>query len=391
VTRLSKRASQLGESATLKVAARAGELKAAGVDVADFGAGEPDFESPDVAIRAAKQALDEGFTRYTAAAGTPRLRDALAADFNRRYGSTWERANVVVTAGAKGILFELALVLFDDGDEVVMPSPYWVTFPEQVRLAGAEPVMVPTRADDGFRIRAEAILAALTERTRAVIVNSPCNPTGGLLEAGDLEQIVAECARRGVLVIADETYERFVYDGRQHASAAALAARYPETVVVVGSFSKTYAMTGWRIGYGLGPPEVIRACIAVQSHSVSNPTSFAMVGALAALEEGEGEVAAMIDEYAARRELLMERLKAIPDLVCLPPGGAFYAFPQVSAFYRPGRQGSIEMSTYLLEEARVAVVPGIAFGADDYIRISFACSRATLEEGLDRLAAALRE
>jgi aspartate aminotransferase len=257
-------------------------------------------------------------------------------------------------------------------------------------VAGAEPVLVPTQAVDGFRIHAAAVVEALTERTRAVLLNSPCNPTGGLLEAEDLEQIVCECARRGVLVIADETYERFVYDGRRHSSAAALTARYPETVVVVGSFSKTYAMTGWRIGFGLGPAELIRACIAVQSHSVSNPTSFAMVGALAALEGAEAEVAAMIDEYAARRRLLMERLEAIPDLVCLPPGGAFYAFPQVSAFYRPGRQGSVELSSYLLEEARVAVVPGLAFGADDYIRISFACSRSTLEAGLDRLATALQ-
>jgi len=373
------------------VATRAAQLRAEGVEVADFGAGEPDFNSPRVAVAAAKRALDEGFTRYTAAAGTPRLRDALAADFRRRHDAPWERRNVVVTAGAKGILFELSLVLFGVGDEVVLPAPYWVTFPEQVRLAGAEPVMVETRADDGFRVHATTVLEAITDRTRAVIVNSPCNPTGGLLEAEDLERIVTECARRDVLVIADETYERFVYDGRRHASAAALAARFPETVVVVGSFSKTYAMTGWRIGFGLGPPEVIRACTAVQSHSVSNPTSFAMVGAVAALEEAQDEVAVMIGEYAVRRRLLMERLEAIPDLVCLPPGGAFYAFPKVSAFYREGRQGSVELSTYLLEEARVAVVPGLAFGADEHIRISFACSRSMLESGLERLALALRE
>ena len=296
---------------------------------------------------------------------------------------------MVVAVGAKAALIELVLALFEEGDEVIMPAPYWVTFPEQVRLAGAEPVEVQTTVDDGFQIHAQTILEAITPRTRGIILNSPCNPTGGIIEAEDLERIVAECAERGIVVISDETYERFIYDGRRHASAAPLAARYPDTVVVVGSFSKTYAMTGWRIGYTLGPAQIIGAVSRLQSHATSNTTSFAMKGAVAVLREAEDDVAKMLAEYAVRREIVARRLSEIPGVSCLPPAGAFYAFPRVADCYRPGRQGSVEMAEYLLETARVAVVPGIAFGNDDHIRLSFACSREELEAGLDRLADAL--
>ena len=378
----------MGESATLRVARRALELKARGVSLVDFGAGEPDFDSPGVAVEAARQALADGFTRYTAGSGTPELREALAEHARTRHGAPWAARQAVVTVGAKAALFQLALALFEEGQEVVLPSPSWVSFDEQIRFAGARPVPVPTSTEDGFRIHAGPLLAAVTERTRAILLNSPCNPTGGIIAAADLREIVGFAAERGLLVISDETYERFVY-GLPHASAAALAAEFPETVVLVGSFSKTYAMTGWRIGYLLGPPAVVQAVEAIQSHATSNPTSFAMVGALAALTGAEMAVTEMIAEYQARRELLIPRLNQLPGFRCQPPDGAFYAFPDVSAAYRPGRQGSVEFAEFLLEEARVAVVPGAAFGADDHVRISFACSRAQLLAGLERLAAVL--
>ena len=378
----------MGESATLRMARRALELKARGVSLVDLGAGEPDFDSPAVAVEAARRALADGFTRYTAGSGTPELRAAIAERARARHGAPWTARQAVVTVGAKAALFQLALALFEDGQEVVLPSPSWVSFDEQIRFAGALPVPVQARTEDGFRIHAGPLLAAVTERTRAFLLNSPCNPTGGVIAAADLREVVRFAAERGLLVISDETYERFVY-GQPHASAAALAAEFPETVVLVGSFSKTYAMTGWRIGYLLGPPAVVQAVEAIQSHATSNPTSFAMVGALAAINGAETAVTEMIAEYAARRELLIPRLNQLPGFRCQPPGGTFYAFPDVSAAYRPGRQGSVEFAEFLLEEARVAVVPGAAFGADDHVRISFACSRAQLLTGLERLAAVL--
>ncbi|HVR98772.1 MAG TPA: pyridoxal phosphate-dependent aminotransferase [Thermoanaerobaculia bacterium] len=388
--KLSARASRIAESATLQVARRALELKARGVSIVDFGAGEPDFPSPRVAVDAACQALARGFTRYTAGSGMPELRAALAESFQQRYGAPWTAAQSVVTVGGKAALFEVALAVFEEGQEVVLPDPCWVTFPEQIQFAGARPVTVPTSREDGFRIHAGPILDAITDRTRAILINSPSNPTGGIISAEDLRAVVSTAAERGLLVVADETYERFVYGG-EHASAASLAAEFPDTVVLIGSFSKTYAMTGWRIGFVLGPPPVIQAVEKIQSHATSNPTSFAMVGALEALRQAEDEVKVMIAEYQARRDLLIPRLNQLPGVVCRPPDGAFYAFPHVAACYRPDRNGSIALSEFLLEEARVAVVPGAAFGADDHIRISFACSRAALEEGLERMARVLMD
>ena len=382
--RLAQRVSRIGESATLRVSRRAAELAARGVEVIDFGAGEPDFGSPRPVVEAARQALADGFTRYTPATGIPRLKEALAARYARIYGAPWSTRDVAVTVGAKGALFELALALFESGDEVVLPSPCWVSFPEQIRFAGARPVTVPTDAADGFQIRAEPLLEAATARTRAILVNSPSNPTGGVIGADDMRRLVEGCAERGIVLVSDETYERFVYDG-EHASAARHAAEHPETVVVVGSFSKTYAMTGWRIGYLFAPPPILSAVANIQSHATSNPTSFAMVGAVAALEEAEPVVEEMIAEYRARRELLVPRLDGLPGVFCRPPAGAFYAFPEVASCYGPGRDGSIAFAEALLDEAGVAVVPGAAFGNDAHVRISFACSRDQLVRGLARI------
>jgi aspartate aminotransferase len=387
--RLSRRAAGIGESATLQVARKAKELAAEGVSIVDLGAGEPDFPSPPVAVEAARQALADGFTRYTPAAGIPELREALAAKYAVHHGAPWRPSDVLVSVGGKGALFELALALLDEGDEVVLPSPYWVSFPEHIRFAGARPVTVNTSVEDGFRIHADAVIERMTPATRAVLLNSPCNPTGGIVHAGDLQRIVAAAAERDVVVISDETYERFIYGGQEFASAAPLAALYPDTVVVVGSFSKTYAMTGWRIGYALGPPWLMRAVMNIQSHATSNATSFAMKGAVAAIEGAEEDVKRMVAEFERRKDLVATALEEIPGVTCPPPDGAFYAFPNVAACYRSGREGSVAMAGYLLEEAGVAVVPGLAFGADDHVRISFATSREALREGLARMAEAL--
>jgi len=371
------------------VSRRSAALRASGVTVYDLGVGEPDFPSPPVAVTAAQRALEQGFTRYTAAAGTPELRRALAERYRRSHDAPWGAEQVVVTVGAKAALFELALALFEPGDEVLLPTPAWVSFAPQVAIAGANVVSVPMRAEDGFPIHAEPLVRAMGARTRAVIVNSPCNPTGGTIAAAELERLVEAAAARGVRVIADETYDRFVYDGARHASAAALAARFPDTVVLVGSFSKTWAMTGWRLGWLCGPPEVVDGVLRVQGHATSNPTSFAMVGALAALAEPDAEMARRLAEFQLRRDLVATRLAAMPGVRCAPPAGAFYAFPDVSACFDGELTDSLSLARYLLEEAHVAVVPGVAFGADAHLRLSFACARETLAEGLDRIAEAL--
>jgi len=383
--RLSERVGRIGESATLRVTRRALELRQQGVDVVDFGAGEPDFASPRVAIEAAVRALEEGFTRYTASSGIPELRRSLAARYRDQFGAPWGAAETLIAVGGKGALFEVALALFEPGQEVVLPTPAWVSFAEQVRLAGADLVEVPTRGEEGFAIRAEPILAALTDRTRAVILNSPSNPTGGVVAPEERRAIIEACAERDIVVLSDETYERFVYDGFEPGSAAELAAEFPDTVAVVGSFSKTYAMTGWRVGYLLGPAALVDAAARIQGHATSNPTSFAMKGALAALEGAADDVETMVAEYQARRDLLVPRLNALPGVHCVPPRGAFYAFPDIAAWLGGEIASPTEFAERLLEEEAVALVAGEAFSSDRHLRISFACSRAALEEGLLRI------
>lgn len=387
---LSRRVQGLAESATVRVTRLAAELRAAGHEIVDLSAGQPDFPSPEVAVVAAQEALAEGFTRYTAAAGIPDLREALAERYHGNYGAPWSLPNSIITVGAKTALFELMLALVEEGDRAVLPCPAWVSFAEQIRFAGGEVIEVQLEAEDGFAIRADPILEAIDERTRLVLINSPSNPTGGLVSAEDLRRIVAFCAERGIVVLSDETYEYFVYGDREHASAATLAKEYPETVVVVGSFSKTYAMTGWRVGYCLGPEALIKKMVAMQSHSTSNPTSFAMRGALAALRHAGEDVRRMIAAFARRRDFLVQGLEQIPGVSCAVPAGAFYAFPRVATHYTEGRRGSVALAEYLLREAGLAVVPGEAFGADDHLRFSFACSEQELERALEHLTRALR-
>lgn len=369
----------------MAVSRRVAELRREGVEVFDLGAGEPDFPSPETAVRAARRALDEGRTKYTVLEGTPELRAGLAARYGKE-GAPWSAANVLVTVGAKAALYELAQAFLSPGDEVVVPTPAWVSIPAQVRLAGATVVTVPMAAADGFAIRAQPLIDAMSERTRAVVINSPCNPTGAVAGVLDLERVARACAERGALLISDETYERFIYDGQRYASVASLAARYPETVVLVGSFSKTYAMTGWRLGYLLGAPSVIAAAAAVQSHVTSNATSFAMAGAEAVLEQEPPEAAALVAACARRRALVLAELDRIPGVVCPPPAGAFYAFPDVSAWFDERCPDSAAFCRRLLDEAGVATTPGSAFGCEGHIRLSYACSDRMLTTGLERMA-----
>jgi len=382
---LSRRVGRIRESATLKVTRRALELKARGVRVVDFGAGEPDFASPPVAVEAARQALADGFTKYTASNGIPELRQALVDRYRGGFGAPWGVPETLITVGGKGGLFESILAVVDGGTDVVLHIPTWVSFIEQIRFAGGEPVEVPTDGADGFAIRAAPLIAALTDRTRMVLLNSPCNPTGGVMEPAERRAVVEACAERGILVLSDETYERFAYDGFAPGSAAELAAEFPQTVAVVGSFSKTYAMTGWRLGYLLGPRELVDAAARIQSHATSNATSFAMKGAVAALAGAEENVREMVAEYAWRRDYLVERLNRIPGWSCAPPRGAFYAFPDVSGYLERAGGTPVALAERLLDSEAVALVSGEAFGSDRHVRISFACSRADLAEGLDRI------
>jgi aspartate aminotransferase len=389
--RLTQRVNEMQVSPTLAVMNRALELKAQGVDVVDLGPGEPDFPTPQSVCDAGKRAIDQGLTKYTAGNGTKALRDALAARYNRRYGTSIKAENVIAGTGGKQELFNVTMSLVDEGDEVIIPSPYWVSFPDQVQFAGGTPVFARTDPQNEFRPTFGDIEAAATERTRGVIINSPCNPTGAVIAEKELHRIVEWCASRDLFLMFDETYEFFVYDGAKHVSAARWFDEYPETVVCVNSMSKTFAMTGWRLGYAVAHRDVITAAGKIQSHSTSNPSSISQAAALEALGGGEGEVRRMWEAYRDRRAWLIPAINAIDGLCCAHPDGAFYIFPDISAFFGRGSvHDSQTLADYLLEEARVAVIPGSAFGSNDHIRISYATSMERLQEGVRRIEAALK-
>ncbi len=388
--RLSTRVHGLVESATLAISQRARELSAEGVDVVNWSAGEPDFASPAEAVEAARRALAEGKTRYAACAGLPELRQVLTRDLARRYQAPWSADELVVTVGGKAALFETALALCDAEAEAVIPTPCWVTFPEQVKLAGGKVVEVPLEFSSGFQLAAADVIGRCTSRTRMVLLNSPSNPTGSVLSAGELRAIVEHCAEREIFVVCDETYERFVYGTEPFTSGAALAREFPETIVLIGSFSKAHAMTGWRLGFVAGPEPVVRAVKTIQGHATSNATTFAMWGALEVFADAETRLAAMRSQYLRRRDVLVAGLNELPGVECRVPDGAFYAFPRVAGLFDEEVIGSAALATKFLERSAVAVIPGIAFGADDHIRISFACALARIEEGLERLRVLLR-
>jgi aspartate aminotransferase len=390
--RFHDRVTTMQESPTLAVLNRATALVAQGVDVVDFGPGEPDFQTPTAVGEAGKRAIDRGFTKYTNASGTKALREGIAERYNRRYGTRFGMENVIAGSGGKQELFNLALALVREGDEVIIPSPYWVSFPDQVAFAGGKPVFAAADPRNGFRPAFAEIEAVATDRTRGVILNSPCNPTGAVIREAELAKIVEWCAARDAFLVFDETYELFVYAGNEHVSAVRWFEQYPETIVIVNSMSKTFAMTGWRLGYAVAHPEIISALSKIQSHSTSNPSTISQMAAVEALNGVDADVKRMYDAYCERRAWLVPALEAIPGFSCTDPDGAFYVFPDVRQFYgKRGITDSQSFANYLLDEARVAVVPGAAFGADEFVRISYATSMDRLREGIARIAEAVRK
>jgi aspartate aminotransferase len=366
------------------VAADAERLRAQGVDVVDFGAGEPDFPTPDHIKRAASRAIDQNFTKYTPAPGMTELRQAVCDRHNQDFGTAYQPNECIVTVGGKHLVFNLTQALVDPGDEVVIPVPYWVTYQDVVHYAGGTCVFAHTDEQKGFALTAATIEPHLTSRTKMVIVNSPCNPSGAVMDLDEFEKLFKLTSARGIYLMTDECYSHFLYDSQPFSVAALPGAK--ESVLVAGTLSKTYAMTGWRIGYGLVPAPIVTAMIKLQSHSTSNPCSISQKAAVEALCGPQDSVAAMLAEYRRRRDFVVQRLRAIPGVECAEPRGAFYAFPNVSAVLGNNvLRTSLELSERLLAEAQVAVVPGEAFGTDRHIRISYAASMQNLKRGLDRI------
>jgi aspartate aminotransferase len=386
--KLAERTSRIAGSATMKVGATVDRLRRAGVDVIDFGAGEPDFPTPDAIKVAAHQALDANFTRYTPVAGIADLKKAICDRYKTDYGVDYTENQVIVTAGGKQALYNTALSLFGPGDEVITHAPCWPTIPEQVKLADATPVYVRTHVEDGFSVHAQAILDAVTPRTRGIIVNSPGNPTGALIAESELRTLAEFAAAQAIWLVIDLCYEKLIYDPVPHNLPTILAQTCPEQAVVCGSASKAYAMTGWRCGWQIGPPAVVAASNAIQSHSTSNVTSITQKAAVAALIGSQAPVTTMLDEYRRRRDQLHAWLTADPRLRCCKPAGAFYMFVDIGdALSADGLRTSLDWADALLEEQRVAVTPGEAFDAPGTIRISYATSMELLKEGSARLLA----
>jgi aspartate aminotransferase len=380
--KLSHRAATLSPSLTLAIDAKAKQMKAEGQDVVGFGAGEPDFDTPQHIKDACSKALADGFTKYTPASGIPELRQAIADKFKRDNGLGYKPSQIIVSCGGKHSCFNVIFATCEEGDEVIIPSPYWLSYPEMVKLASAKPVILPTTDRTEFKVTPEQLRAAITPRTRLFILNSPSNPTGSLYSGAEIKALGDICVEKGVLIMSDEIYEKLVYDGAEHVSVAGFSPQHYEHTIIVHGFAKAYSMTGWRLGYLAAPEPIARAIDAIQSHSTSNPTSFAQKGAVAALNGPQDHLAVWLAEYSRRRSFAWQRLNAIPGITCVNAKGAFYLFPNIS---KTGLK-SADFCARLLEQQKVAAVPGIAFGADDYIRISYATGMANIEKGLDRLA-----
>jgi aspartate aminotransferase len=386
VTAFARRLAQVSASPTLTVAAEAERLRRAGFDVVDFSAGEPDFPSPPHVKKAGKAAIDADFTRYTVASGIPELREAICTRYRQEYGIDITPTEVLVTVGGKQALFNTALALFDPGDEVITHAPYWPTIPEQVKLMGATPVIVSTSSNDGFAVHADAVIAAVTPKTKAIILNSPSNPTGALIDEAAVAAIADAAAARGLWVIVDLCYEQLVYDPAPHNLPRVLFARHRSRTVLAGSASKGYAMTGWRCGWSIAPKELTAALNMIQGQSTSNITSITQKAALAAIKGPQDAVFDMLDEYRRRRDSIHAWLTANPRIRCSKPKGAFYLLPDVSGLLSAdGIRTSAEFAQMLLEREHVVVVPGEAFDAPGYVRISYATSMERLREGATRI------
>lgn len=392
--KLTERINSIKPSPTLAITMKANALRAQGRDIIGFGAGEPDFDTPDPVKKAAIRAIDEGFTKYTPVGGIDELKDAIIGKLQRDNQLTYTRAQIVVSCGAKHTLYNLAQVLFEKGDEVIIPSPYWVSYPDIVLLTGAKPVVLQTSVSEGFKIQPAQLDAAIGAKTRAVIINSPSNPSGVAYTAAELQELADVMARKGVLVISDDIYEKILYDGMPFVNVPVVCPAMKGLTVVVNGLSKSHAMTGWRIGYAAGPEEIIAAMTKLQSQNTSNPNSIAQKASVEALNGDQGVVTAMVMEFEKRRNVIVEKLNAIPEITCMIPQGAFYVFPSIAGL-RGRKYGgrslltSADLAGYLLDEANVAVIPGGEFGHDDHIRLSYATSMAKIEEGLHRIREAI--
>lgn len=379
--KISKRAAGVTPSLTLAIDAKAKQMKAEGLDVVGFGAGEPDFSTPQHIQDAAVDAMRKGMTKYTPSSGLLVLRQAVADKFKRDLGLTFEPNQIVISCGGKHSCFNTIMALCQEGDEVIIPSPYWVSYPEMVKMAGATPVFVQGTDATEFKITAEQLRNAVTPRTKLLILNSPCNPTGSVYTREELKALADVCGEKDLYIMSDEIYEKLCYDGAQHVSIATVSPQAAERTVIVSGLSKAYSMTGWRIGITAAPLVIAKAVGAMQSHSTSNPVSFAQMGAVAALNGSQDHLPVWLQEYSRRRTYIYERLNQMPGVSCVNAKGAFYLFPNISA---TGMK-SVEFAARLLEEEKVAVVPGIAFGSDANIRLSYATSMQVIEKGMDRM------
>jgi len=380
---LAQRATTLTPSLTLAIDAQAKKLKAEGVDVCGFGAGEPDFDTPQYIKDAAVQALADGFTKYTPSSGTPELRAAIAEKLKNDNGLDYKPSQIIVNCGAKHSCYNAVLATCQAGDEVIIPAPYWLSYPEMVKLADASPVIVPTQEENGFKITPDQFREAMTPATKLIIINSPGNPTGSVYTREELQALAEVALEEEILMLSDEIYEKITYDGAESISLAALSREIYDLTITVNGFSKAYAMTGWRLGYVAAPEPIAAAINSMQSHSTSNPTSFAQKGALAGLKGDQSFIGEMVKAFAERRAYMYDRLAKIPGVTCVKPMGAFYMLPNISSFAR----SSTDFCSQLLDQQKVAAVPGIAFGTDAHIRLSYACSMENIQKGLDRIEA----
>ncbi|MEW6382179.1 MAG: pyridoxal phosphate-dependent aminotransferase [bacterium] len=393
---LASRVKEISPSPTLAITAKAKKMRAEGIDVIGFGAGEPDFDTPENVKQAARAAINQGFTKYTAESGIDELKVAVVKKLSRDNGLTYEPDEIIISCGAKHSLFNICLSLLDPQDEVIVPSPYWVSYPEQIKLVGAKPVIMETRESEGFQMNPDLLASLITPKTKAIIVNSPSNPTGVIYSREILEKVADLAVRRGIVIISDECYEQITYDNTPCISIASLGEEIKALTVVVNAVSKPYSMTGWRIGYAAGPKDLVKAMSKIQSQTTSNPTSISQKAAVEALNGDQKFVHDMVMEFAKRKDYMVSRLNRIPGVSCLNPGGAFYAFPNISSCLGKRNENivinsSLDLSNYLLEKAHVAVVPGSAFGSDHHVRLSYACSMESIRIGLDRIEDALAQ
>ncbi len=393
---VSQLANSIKSSATLAVTSRVKQLKANGVDVIGFGAGEPDFDTPDYIKHAAKESLESGFTKYTPTSGIIELKEAICEKLRKENDLNYEPQNIIASCGAKQAIYNCILALCNEGDEVLIPSPYWVSYPEQVILARGTPVIIDANDETDFKVTKNEIERKITDKTKLFIMNSPSNPTGTAYTKEELYEIISFVIDAGLYVISDEIYEKILYDGTKHVSPASFGKEFMDKVVTINGFSKAFSMTGWRIGYAAGPIDIINAATMIQDHTTSGPNSFTQKAAATALNEQNNATADMVVEFDKRRKYMVERLNNMDGITCMLPKGAFYVFPNVSGLFNRDIAGqtantSIELVNLILDKAKVAFVPGEAFGSDSHVRMSYATSMENIKEGMNRLEKLLSE